>query len=126
MKRRTAVLAAALAAAVLICAAFLLWQRAHAQSAVTAAVYQYGELVEEIRLDQVTEPYTISLAGEDGAENVVEAAPGRIRVASANCPDQVCVDQGWIADGTVPIVCLPHKLVIEIVGGGSAFDAAAG
>ena len=47
MKRRTAVLAAALAAAVLICAAFLLWQRAHAQSAVTAAVYQYGELVEE-------------------------------------------------------------------------------
>ena len=43
MKRRTAVLAAALAAAVLICAAFLLWQRAHAQSAVTAAVYQYGE-----------------------------------------------------------------------------------
>ena len=51
---------------------------------------------------------------------------GRIRVSQADCPDQVCVDQGWIADGTVPIVCLPHKLVIEIVGGGSAFDAAAG
>ena len=126
MKRRTAVLAAALAAAVLICAAFLLWQRAHAQSAVTAAVYQYGELVEEIRLDQVTEPYTISLAGEDGAENVVEVAPGRIRVASANCPDQVCVRQGWISDASVPIVCLPHQVIIQVTGGDSYADAAAG
>ena len=36
---------------------------------------------------------------------------------SADCPDQVCVHQGWISDSTVPIVCLPHQVIIEVTGG---------
>lgn len=75
MNRRTAILAGALALVVLACAGFLLWQRANAQAGVSVRIYQYGELVEEVRLDQVTEPYTIPLSGEDGAENLVEVAP---------------------------------------------------
>ena len=65
---------------------------------------------------------------EDGAggSNTILVEQGRIRVIEANCPDQVCVDQGWISNGTVPIVCLPHKLMIQIVGGGEALDAATG
>ena len=51
---------------------------------------------------------------------------GRIRVESADCPDQVCVDQGWISDGTVPVVCLPNRLVIQIEGGGDGLDSATG
>lgn len=126
MNRRTGILAGGLLLAVLACAGFLLWQRAHAQVGVTAEIYQNGELVETIRLDQVTEAYTILVEGEDGAENLVEAAPGRIRMKSANCPDQVCVHQGWISDSTVPIVCLPHQVIIEVTGGDSYADAAAG
>lgn len=126
MNRRTAVLAGALALTVLACAGFLLWQSGHARAAVTASIYQYGTLVEEVRLDRVTEPYTIPLDGENGAENLVEVAPGRVRMRSANCPDQVCVNQGWISDAAVPIVCLPHQVVIEISGGESHADAAAG
>lgn len=126
MNRRTAILAGALALVVLACAGFLLWQRASAQAGVSVRIYQYGELVEEVRLDQVTEPYTIPLSGEDGAENLVEVAPGRVRMQSANCPDQVCVNQGWISDATVPVVCLPHQVVLEITGGESHADAAAG
>ena len=126
MNRRTGILAGGLLLAVLACAGFLLWQRAHAQVGVTAEIYQNGELVETIRLDQVTEAYTILVEGEDGAENLVEAAPGRIRMKSADCPDQVCVHQGWISDSTVPIVCLPHQVIIEVTGGYSYADAAAG
>ena len=126
MNRRTGILAGGLLLAVLACAGFLLWQRAHAQVGVTAEIYQNGELVETIRLDQVTEAYTILVEGEDGAENLVEAAPGRIRMKSADCPDQVCVQQGWISDSTVPIVCLPHQVIIEVTGGDSYADAAAG
>lgn len=70
-----------------------------------ARVYQRGELMEEIRLDRVQEPYSFPLTGEGGAENVVEVEPGRIRIVSATCPDQVCVRQGWISDSTVPVVC---------------------
>ena len=84
-----------------------------------------GEVVEEIELDRVGRGYSFTLENQEGS-NTISVEKGRIRVAQADCPDQVCVDHGWIADGTVPIVCLPHKLVIEIVGGGSIFDAAAG
>ena len=58
--------------------------------------------------------------------NTVQVEPGRIRVSAADCPDQVCVHQGWISTGVVPIVCLPHQIVIEITGGESYADAAAG
>ena len=126
MNRRTAVLAGALAAALLACAGFLLWQRTHTQAGVTARIYQYGELVDEIRLDQVTEGYTLSLEGEDGAENVIEVEPGSIRGQSANCPYQVCGRQGGISDSTVPVVCLPHQAILEITGGDRYADAAAG
>ena len=126
MNRRTALLAGGLALVVLACAGFLLWQSTHTQAGVTARIYQHGQLLEEIRLDQVTENYTIPLTGQDGAENLVEVAPGRIRIQSANCPDQVCVRQGWISDATVPVVCLPHQVVIELTGGDSHADAATG
>ena len=61
-----------------------------------------------------------------GRTNTITAQPGRIRVESADCPDQVCVDQGWISDGTVPVVCLPNRLVIQIEGGGDGLDSATG
>ena len=119
-------LAGGLLAAVLACAGVLLWQHLNARPAVTARIYQCGELVEEIRLDQLEAPRTVILTGEDGAEHVVEAAPGRIRMERANCPDQVCVEQGWISDATVPVVCLPHQIIIEITGGEPNADAATG
>ena len=40
--------------------------------------------------------------------------------------DQICVHQGYISDGSQPIVCLPNRLIIQIQGGGDALDAAAG
>ena len=58
--------------------------------------------------------------------HLVEITGGRIRVRRANCPDQVCVRQGWISDSSVPVVCLPHQVVIQITGGEGDVDAAAG
>ena len=34
---------------------------------------------------------------------------------SASCPDGLCVHQGAISDGLLPIVCLPNKVQIQIV-----------
>ncbi len=127
MNRRTAILAGALALAVLACAGFLLWQRASAQAGVSVRIYQYGELVEEVRLDQVTASPTPSpSAGRRAGRRIWWRWPHPGRMQSANCPDQVCVNQGWISDATVPVVCLPHQVVIEITGGESHADAAAG
>lgn len=85
-----------------------------------ACIYQNGTLIERINLDTVTSPYELTVTDRDGGENVISVEPGRIRISDANCPDHVCVDTGWISDGVIPIVCLPHQLVIRIEGGGNS------
>jgi len=125
MSRATKWLAAALALLCAASAAFLLL-RPKGTAAPVATVTLDGEVVETIDLDGVEEGYSFTLTAPDGGSNTVEVAPGKIRVSHADCPDQVCVKQGFIEDGTVPIVCLPHKLIIEIRGGGDGLDAATG
>ena len=78
-----------------------------------------GQVVERIDLDRVTEGYTFMVEDEWGS-NTIQVEPGRIRVLEADCPDQVCVRQGWISDEVTPIVCLPHRLVIQVSGGTDA------
>ena len=97
-----------------------------AGAGTVARVTVDGELVEEINLSAVTAPYTFTVEGPGGFTNTILVEPGRVRVLEAGCPDQVCVNQGYISDGAVPIVCLPNRLVIEITGGGDSLDAAAG
>ncbi|MFR1051307.1 MAG: NusG domain II-containing protein [Oscillospiraceae bacterium] len=96
-------------------AAWLLLSRVPTGS--IAAIYLDGELVERIDLAAVTESYTRTYTGKSGITDVVEVARGKIRVKEADCPDQVCVHQGWIETGVVPVVCLPNALVIQIEDG---------
>lgn len=100
---------------VLSAIAALLFSRRTAPG-VTATVYLDGVEVEQIDLTRVQENYTFSLTGKSGLTNLVEVSPGSIRVREADCPDQICVHQGWISTGAIPIVCLPNALVIEITG----------
>ena len=56
--------------------------------------------------------------------NVIEVQSGKVRVSEADCPNQDCVDQGWISNAGQQIVCLPHKLVVNITDedAASAYD----
>ncbi len=124
MNRSGKILLFLLLAAVVLSAGFIFLKK-EKPSAPVARITRDGELLREIPLDEVEESYSFVVEDELGS-NTILVEPGRIRVSEADCPDQVCVNQGFISDGTVPVVCLPHKLMIEIVGGGSEFDAAAG
>ena len=95
-----------------------------ARGGSVANVYQNGVLLYSIELDGVPAPYTLTVEG--AVTNVIYVEPGRIRVGESSCPDQVCVHQGWISNGVVPVVCLPNGLVIRIEGGTGEFDAMAG
>ena len=55
--------------------------------------------------------------------NNVEIRDGKIRVESADCPDQTCVNMGWLSSSAMPIVCLPHHLVIEFTDSDGGVDA---
>jgi len=67
----------------------------------------------------------VPIGAERGFLNVVEVAGGRVRVLDADCPDRLCVRQGWIRYDGESIVCLPHRLVVSIRGGGQDLDAVA-
>ena len=55
--------------------------------------------------------------GEGGHTNILVIEDGTAQVVEASCPDQVCVRQGAVRYAGESIVCLPHRLVVTVVGG---------
>lgn len=82
-----------------------------------AVVVLDGQEIQRIDLSKVEEPYTFPVTGRSGHTNVVEVAPGKVRIQSADCPDQTCVHQGWIESSAGLLVCLPNSLVIGVSEG---------
>lgn len=95
------------------CLLYLLAVRNHEQNCV-AEIYQNGKLVLTIPLDQVQEPYTLDIEGENGHVNRIEVRPGSIGMIYADCPDLLCVKQGFIHSPTIPVTCLPNRIVIRL------------
>ena len=77
-----------------------------------ALVYQDGKLIYTLPLNQ---DRTITIYAPNGGYNVVEVKDGTVRVSEASCPDQICVKHGPTTKTADPIVCLPNKLVVQIV-----------
>ena len=50
----------------------------------------------------------------NGGTNTVQIENGKVKMAAANCPDQICVHQGFISTSLLPITCLPNRLVIRV------------
>jgi len=79
-----------------------------------ADIYQDGELLTSIPLDGSVAPHRFTVTGADGCVNEIEVRSGSIGIIYADCPDRLCVRQGFIDKTGLPIVCLPHKLVIRL------------
>lgn len=78
-----------------------------------ARIYQDGVLIREVDLSGVVDSYEFTVETESGT-NTIAVRNGGIRVSEADCSDQTCVNQGWLSGGVTPIVCLPHKLIIQL------------
>lgn len=52
----------------------------------------------------------------DGEYNVIYVEDGKVWIEEANCNNQVCVYEQPIKLVGQAIVCLPHKLIVEIQG----------
>lgn len=85
----------------------------HSENCI-ADIYQDGAQLTSIPLDNVDAPYRFTVTGGNGCVNEIEVRPGSIGVVSADCPDKLCVHQGFIDHAGLPIVCLPNKLVIRL------------
>lgn len=85
-----------------------------------AVVKVDGNVVEELDLKRDN---MIEVAGYNGGVNKIEVKDGKVRMTYADCPDELCVKTGWISKTGETIVCLPHRVVVEITGEGGGVDS---
>ena len=83
-----------------------------------------GRLLEKpahyLRVTVNGEVYGIYDLNEDqeiriGDTNLCRIMDGKVRMISAECPDQICVKTAEISRDGSTIVCLPNRVVLEVV-----------
>ena len=109
----------------LIAALLLLWKLLPGSGGNAVGVYQDGALVKTIYLPHTGETETLEISGVAGG-NTIEVSKDGVRVISAGCPDQVCVQHGPLQKNGGPIICLPNRLTIEWAENASQIDALSG
>lgn len=72
------------------------------------AINYGGKLLEKVGLEKDT---IIVLPNR---EMKIEVKDSRVRAAWSDCPNQLCVNRGWIKTAGEIIVCVPNKVLIEI------------
>lgn len=90
-----------------------------AKSGATVEVRMAGKTVASYSLQK---NQTIELEGEGGSNTLVIEG-GKAWITEADCPDGLCLGMGKISSAGQSIVCLPHKLVVEVKSEGSAEPA---
>lgn len=82
----------------------------HSEGGAIVVISCDGNIINELPLDEdtsVTVPY-------NGHYNTIVIEDCMVRVTDADCPDRICVNHHSIGNSGDTIVCLPHKLVIEV------------
>ena len=97
---------------VIALAAALIWQL-RKETGAHVIVRIDGSATAEYSLNQDRE---VELEGYQGGKNLMRIRDGRVSVTEADCPDGICVNEGEIQYSGQTIVCLPHRIVIEIEG----------
>ncbi|OGS45535.1 MAG: hypothetical protein A2539_00070 [Elusimicrobia bacterium RIFOXYD2_FULL_34_15] len=72
-----------------------------------AFIYKNNKLVEKTSLSQKK---VINIK-----KMKIEVAEGHLRVLESDCPNKICKHSGWISNPYQTIVCVPNKILIEII-----------
>jgi hypothetical protein len=82
---------------------------------LSVRVTRQGETVAVFPLSQDHTEIFSDAAGS----NTLEISGGTAKMVEADCPDHICVKTYPISSPGETIVCLPHKLVVEVITGES-------
>ena len=117
MKKKDVIIIAA--ALVLALGLYGISQIAGGKSATTVVVTVDGK--EVLRRPLAVED-TYEIKQDDGSINVIAVEGGAVYMKEANCRDGLCMAQGKMKNAAKTIVCLPHKLVVQMEGDLAADD----
>ena len=110
-----------IATLIIVCAAvFLIINFVVKKDGITAAVKVDGNIVYMHPLDKNA---SVTVEGYQGGSNTVVIENGTVYMKDADCPDKLCEKTGKISKNGETIVCLPHRVVVEIQGGEGNVDS---
>ncbi len=73
---------------------------------------------EVVKIINISNSQSIIVNGYEGGTNTVVIENGTVYMTEADCPDKICVNTGKISRTGETIVCLPHRVVVEIESSG--------
>ena len=116
MKNKATILAAVLGTIFLGSGSILLWQNLHKPQGAHIEIVQDNKIL--YTLDYPTAgTQTFRIESPGGGWNEITIRDGSVCISDADCPDKTCVKTGVLRSETIPIVCLPHKLIIRFCDG---------
>ncbi len=74
-----------------------------------------GKLYKTIPLSENKGEETIEIKTKEGT-NIIKVKDNKIGIIEADCPDKVCMNPAYIEKPGQSLVCLPHKVMIQIKG----------
>ncbi|MDI6641895.1 MAG: NusG domain II-containing protein [Elusimicrobiota bacterium] len=54
---------------------------------------------------------------------LIQIKNSKVRVIENTCPNKLCIAQGEISKGGSVIVCIPNKLLVEVLSEKTAYDS---
>ena len=76
-------------------------------------VIKNNEVIKTLDLSKVKESYEFEVKGDNEESNTIKVENTGVSIISASCKDKICIHTGKIKDSSLPIVCLPNKLIIK-------------
>ena len=85
------------------------------ENSINVAVISVGNLeIQRVTLTDNMGMDILNIPEIDCSPDAVEVNNDQIRIKGSNCPQQICVNRGYISKPGETIICLPHKMIIEI------------
>lgn len=100
-----------LATVILLCVVVMVLLVTSREDGLEVEIVSDGEVVKTMELKKDAEYEVVT----DRGTNLVVIKDGQVTIKEADCPDKVCVNHKPVSMTGETIICLPHKLVIEIV-----------
>ena len=95
-------------AVLMLSAAAFLITKPHFNNADTVRITIDGKLFCE-------KPLSVDCEIDINGTNTAVIKNGSVYMKSADCPDKLCIHQGKVHDSSKKIICLPNRVIIEVV-----------
>lgn len=110
LKRKALLILLAILVLCAICTTIILI-KSSASTGQMVKITSDGKLVELIDLEKSADRI-FTIENELG-KNTIKIQDSKISIIESDCPDKICISMGELKSELIPIVCLPHKLIIS-------------